>query len=117
MYYFGVFSSHIPYILFTVVYMVYLGVFSLKKPKCEEVSQSTAEQTIQQVVSVSAKAEQPEKTYIAFDQHFSGAYLAETVYQPHIADRSGPAVYCPDSSIRTVVFGFSDFSRPPPALV
>lgn len=117
MYYFGVFSSHLPYILFTVVYMVYMGMFSLMKPKCEEAVPNPTESHLQQVDVVAVKAAPIVKAYVVNDLSFHDCSVADCSFHPVPDDRSRPAVFHPDIPVRAVCFGFSDFSRPPPSLV
>jgi hypothetical protein len=114
MYYFGIFSSHIPYILFTVVYMVYFGMNTLNKPKNSEAFSDTTENLIQKSDIQSKELATLLKSYVANPRDFSNSFMKDNHLQLVIEENSSSKNFHPDISVQTVYFSFSVFSRPPP---
>lgn len=118
MFFFGIFTSNILYVLFTVVYMVYFGVFSMKKPNSEEIQISANEnQTHQISIQNGGETTNLVHCFIAKAQHFQGFLDFNHQELPAIDHVLLPKILSSDSPIRTVNFYFSDFSRPPPSII
>lgn len=119
MFFIGVFSSHIPYILLAIVYLACMPAMFFNKAKCDE-SMSSFEAKVIQAEESNPLLAESEQT-VCFANYYS------TVYQQALKLQDSLCFYCSNSSefvrqhyqssYQSYSYQYNLFSRPPPVAV
>lgn len=115
MFYFGLFSTHIPYVILSAAYMLYFGLYALSKT--DSLISMGQPESAEQVIVTQVEPLKRVDCY-HYDDHFSYHQPDETSELPCFSFLSIRKSVYPHRSEKALYtgFGYSQFSRPPPVI-
>lgn len=115
MFYFGLFSTHIPYVILSAAYMLYFGLYALSKT--DSLISMGQPESAEQVIVTQVEPLKRVDCY-HYDDHFSYHQPVEAPELPCFSFLSIRKSVYPHRSEKALYtgFGYSLFSRPPPVI-